>query len=145
MSACRCVPCPLFWVMVGANQLRVCGRCYIIPDRSAISLRVVAWSALVVLAFMPEALLNPSFQMSYGAVIALIAAYEVVQPWLTRWRAPGGWWRVAVLYVGGLVFSSLVATVATAPFAAFHFNRLTVFGVIANMVAVPLSGVLVMP
>lgn len=94
---------------------------------------------------MPEALLNPSFQMSYGAVIALIAAYEVVQPWLTRWRAPGGWWRVAVLYVGGLVFSSLVATVATAPFAAFHFNRLTVFGVIANMVAVPLSGVLVMP
>jgi len=106
---------------------------------------VVAWSAFVVLAFIPEALLNPSFQMSYGAVIALIAGYEVVQPRLTRWRAPGGWWRVAVLYVGGLVFSSLLATVATAPFAAFHFNRMTNFGIIANMVAVPLSGVLVMP
>ena len=106
---------------------------------------MVAWSAIVVLAFMPEALLNPSFQMSYGAVIALIAGYEVVQPAMTRWRAPGGWWRFVLLYVGGLVFSSLLATAATAPFAAFHFNRIAVFGLIANMVAVPLSGVLVMP
>ncbi len=114
-------------------------------DRSAISLRVVAWSAIVVLAFMPEALLNPSFQMSYAAVIALIAGYEVVQPVISRWRASGGWWRYGVLYVVGLVFSSLLATAATAPFAAFHFNRIAVFGLIANMIAVPLSGVLVMP
>ncbi|MBV8168030.1 MAG: ComEC/Rec2 family competence protein, partial [Alphaproteobacteria bacterium] len=114
-------------------------------DRSAISLRVVAWSALVVLAFFPEALLSPSFQMSYGAVIALIAGYEVAQPAITRWRAPGGWWRFVVLYVGGLVFSSLLATAATAPFAAFHFNRIALYGLVANMVAVPLSGVLVMP
>jgi competence protein ComEC len=114
-------------------------------DRSAISLRVVAWSAIVVLGFMPEALLNPSFQMSYGAVIALIAGYEIVQPAMARWRAATGWWRFAALYVAGLVFSSLLATVATAPFAAFHFNRIALFGLVANMVAVPLSGVLVMP
>jgi competence protein ComEC len=114
-------------------------------DRSAISLRVVAWSAIVVLAFMPEALLNPSFQMSYGAVIALIAGYEVAQPAIARWRADGAWWRFAALYIAGLVFSSLLATAATAPFAAFHFNRIALFGLVANMVAVPLSGVLVMP
>jgi competence protein ComEC len=114
-------------------------------DRSAISLRVVAWSAIVVLAFMPEALLNPSFQMSYASVIALIAGYEVAQPATTRWRAGGGWWRFAVLYVGGLVFSSLLATAATAPFSSFHFNRIAVFGLVANMIAVPVSGVLVMP
>ncbi|MBI3515806.1 MAG: ComEC/Rec2 family competence protein [Proteobacteria bacterium] len=114
-------------------------------DRSAISLRVVAWSAIVVLAFMPEALLNPSFQMSYGAVIALIAGYEIAQPAIARWRAETGWWRYAALYVGGLVFSSLLATAATSPFAAFHFNRIALFGLVANMVAVPLSGVLVMP
>ena len=94
---------------------------------------------------MPEALLNPSFQMSYAAVIALIAGYEVAQPAIARWRGAGGWWRYGALYVAGLVFSSVLATVATAPFAAFHFNRITVFGLIANMVAVPLSGVLVMP
>src|SRR4051812_41005877 len=83
--------------------------------------------------------------MSYGAVIALIAGYEVAHPTMTRWRAGGGWWRFAVLYVGGLVFSSLLATAATAPFAAFHFNRIALYGLVANMVAVPLSAVLVMP
>jgi competence protein ComEC len=124
---------------------RVSGICAIIADRSAISLRVVAWSAIVVLAFLPEALLNPSFQMSYASVIALIAGYEVAQPSITRWRARTGWWGFPVLYLGGLVFSSLLATAATAPFSAFTFNRIALFGLVANMVAVPLSGVLVMP
>ena len=114
-------------------------------DRSAISLRVVAWSAIVVLAFMPEALLNPSFQMSYASVIALISGYEVAQPAITRWRARAGWWGFPVIYVLGLVFSSLLATAATAPFSAFTFNRIALFGLVANMIAVPVSGVLVMP
>ncbi len=118
----------------------------LIIDRSAISMRVVAWSAMVVLAFMPEALLNPSFQMSYAAVIALIAGYEVAQPTITRWRAPGGWWRFVVVYVGRpgvLVAARDPGRRRRSPPSPSTGSRCSAWP--ANMIAVPLSGVLVMP
>lgn len=117
----------------------------ILVDRSALSMHVIAWAAFAVLAMAPEALANPGFQMSFAAVVVLIAGYEVLQPHVVAWRADGGPVRRAALYVGGMVFSSLLATVATAPFAAFHFNQFAVYGIAANMVAVPLSAVLIMP
>jgi len=116
----------------------------VLLDRRAISLRLVAWAALVVLALAPEALLGPSFQMSFAAVTALIAAYELWRdsPGAREERGPLG--RVW-LYVAGVFFSSLVATLATAPFALFHFDRLALYGLVANLIAVPLTAFWVMP
>lgn len=117
----------------------------VLLDRQGVGLRALALAAIVVLAFQPEALLGPSFQMSFAAVLALIAAYEAGRPWLTRVRAARGW--PARLGAGLLLlcFTSLIASAATTPFAAWHFQRVQLFGIAANAVAVPLTAVAVMP
>ncbi|MDK9720245.1 MAG: ComEC family competence protein [Rhodospirillales bacterium] len=117
----------------------------VVLDRQAISMRLVAWAALAILLTQPESLLGASFQMSFAAVLALVALYELAQGPVSVWRRQGGWWRGFVLYVGLLALSSLVAGLATAPFAIDSFNRFNPYGVASNMLAVPLSGVLVMP
>jgi competence protein ComEC len=111
----------------------------ILLDRQALTLRSVAMAALIVLILRPESLVNPGFQMSFAAVVALIAAYQALagRADLTRWR-----WVAPAAF---LVFSSLIAGLATAPFAAAHFNRVAHYGLIANLLAVPAMGLLVMP
>jgi competence protein ComEC len=112
-------------------------------DRDAISLRLVALAACVVLAVDPAALFGASFQMSFAAVTALVAFYE---RW--RWRRAGrdAWWSQHLgLYVLGVLVTTLVASLATAPFAALHFGRLPTYGVLANLVAVPLMAFWIMP
>ena len=113
----------------------------ILLDRQALTLRSVAIAALLVLTLRPEALTNPGFQMSFAAVTALVAAYQALAklPQATDWR-----WRIAV-WVGALVLSSLVAGLSTAPFAAAHFNRVAHYGLLANLLATPAMGLLVMP
>lgn len=117
-------------------------------DRQAISLRVVAISAALILLATPESLLDPSFQMSYAAVIALVAAYEALADWRARrGRTPdehGALMRLA-LYIGGIAFTSLVAGTATAPFSGFHFGRYATYGLAANVLAMPVVGLIVMP
>jgi len=117
----------------------------VILDRSAISMRLIAWAATAVLLLRPETLTGPSFQMSFAAVVALIAAYEAARDWRTERRAAAGWPRRAVQGAGELALTSLIATLATAPYVVFHFNRLAEYGVAANMLAVPLTGFWIMP
>lgn len=110
----------------------------IIVDRRAISLRTVALAALILLALAPEALAEPGFQMSFAATVALILSYEPwrkVAPHVPRWLRPAAM----------LVISSVVAGVATAPLAAAHFNRMSEYGLLANLLAVPVVGAVVMP
>lgn len=116
----------------------------ILVDRVAISLRTVAFAAATVMLLYPESVAGVSFQMSFAAVVALIAAYEALERPLARLRA-GGRGGGVVHYALGLVLSSAVATVATAPFSLHHFQQLAPLGLIANMIAVPLTAFLVMP
>ena len=112
----------------------------ILIDRRALTMRSVAVAALIVLALRPETLLNPGFQMSFAAVVALVASFELIRGWRIeepRWR----WLTPALM----LVFSSAVAGAATAPFAAAHFNRVAHYGIVANFFAVPAMGLVVMP
>jgi len=117
----------------------------VLIDRNPISMRLVAFAAMVVLLAQPESLLGPSFQMSFAAVIGLVAVYELVGARFARGRrrrGPGG--RLAV-YVGAVLLTTLVASAATSPFAAYHFHRIASYGLLANLLAVPLMGVWIMP
>ncbi|MGC2854289.1 ComEC/Rec2 family competence protein [Novispirillum sp. DQ9] len=122
----------------------------VLIDRSALTFRVLAAAAVVVLLWRPEAVVGPSFQLSFAAVAALVAAYEVLGPRLSRWRADGeGWlgpmWRGAAVYLLGILASTVVSTLATAPFSAAHFGAIPAFGPAANLAAIPLVGLWVMP
>lgn len=122
----------------------------ILFDRPALAMRNLAISALLVLAREPEALIGPSFQMSFAAVACLIAANQVWVDW--RGAAQSDRQRVLergalklLLAFGGIVATTVVATLATAPFGAWHFHRINPLGIIGNALAIPLVSIVVMP
>ncbi|MFD2264298.1 ComEC/Rec2 family competence protein [Lacibacterium aquatile] len=114
-------------------------------NRDPWSLRSVALAAFAVLILTPEALLSPGFQMSFAAVLVLIAGWERVQPRLLALREAGGWPFMVASWLVGMVASSLLATLATTPFAVHHFQQPAPYGILANMIAIPLSGIVIMP
>lgn len=114
-------------------------------DRTAISMRAIMLAASAILLIAPESLHSASFQMSFAAVIALVALYENFSTQISIGAGEDGWLRRGMKYIFATLASSLVAGLATAPFAAFHFNRFTVYGLLANMLAVPLTGAVIMP
>ncbi len=117
----------------------------LLTGRRAITLRGWALAAAVVIALQPEAVVGPSFQMSFAAVLALISGWEWLRPRLAALAPEQGWRRRLALAAFGLVATSLLAGAATTPFGLYHFGRLQLYGVAANAVAVPLTSALVMP
>lgn len=114
-------------------------------DRDAISLRLVAWAAFAILLVDPESLILAGFQLSFAAVIALVSAYESITPRGGLRLGLVGWQGRMVAYLLGIAVSTLVAGLATAPFAAYHFDRIALYGLLANMIAVPLTAFWIMP
>lgn len=116
----------------------------VLTGRRAVSLRGLAVAALVLMVLSPEAVMGVSLQMSFASVLTLIAGYELARPALAQ-VGQGAWWRGPALYGAGLVLTSLLAGTAALPFAAYHFGRATLYYVPANMLAVPLTALWVMP
>ncbi len=131
------VPTQRAFLMIGLVLLGV------LFNRRGVSMRLVAWAAAAVLLIQPESLLGASFQLSFAAVIALVAAYETTVLRRKK-KQTGSRWRI-LAYPGGVVLTSLIAGIATTPFAIFHFNRFAVYGLAANLVAVPVTALWIMP
>jgi competence protein ComEC len=116
-------------------------------DRPAITFRTLTVAAFCVLVLAPASVVHPSFQMSFAATLALVAGYQYGLPWRADADTSLGA-RVAMWggrEIAGLILASLVAGLATTPYAAFHFHRLAPYGVVANLFAMPVVSVLVMP
>ena len=113
----------------------------VLADRQAVSMRSVAMAALIVLTLRPETLLGPGFQMSFAATTALVAVYG----WMRERDWSESRWPKAFRYAGGVALSSAVAGLATAPIAAAHFNQVPHYGLLANLLSVPLMGLAIMP
>jgi competence protein ComEC len=115
----------------------------VMVDRNPFSMRLVAFAALVLLLLQPESLVGASFQMSFAAVAALIAVYETGVA--KRPGAAQGLDRRLLLYLAGCALTTLVASAATTPFSIYHFSRFSTYGIVANLIAVPLSAIWIMP
>jgi len=109
----------------------------ILAGRRALTLRAVAVAAVLVLLRRPEELAGPGFQMSFAATAALVAVFAAL-----KGRSLGPRWLARI---GAVVLSSFVAGLATAPFAAAHFNQIAHYGLVANVLSVPVMGAVVMP
>lgn len=120
----------------------------ILVDRPALSMRNLALAAMLALAREPEALLGPSFQMSFGAVAGLIACAPLLDGRVFRTDSPSriaraaSWLATAVV---GTLATTLVAQIATAPFATYHFQTMQPFGLVGNALTLPLVSLAVMP
>ncbi len=120
----------------------------VVLERRALSMRIVAFTAVAVLAVTPESLLEAGFQMSFAAVVALIAAYEAQGARLSRHDTAQGldrWIGGARRIIAGIAMTTVIASTATAPFAAFHFQHTAFYALPANLAAMPLFTLLVMP
>ena len=120
----------------------------VMVDRRAVTFRTLAVAAMIVLALAPEALVHPSFQMSFAATLGLVALVQIGMPRL--FASPDNSASARVALWGGreimmLALASLVAGLATTPYAAFHFHRVTPYGVVANLAAMPVVSAVVMP
>ncbi len=119
----------------------------VMADRRALTFRTLSIAAFVVLLFAPQSVLHPSFQMSFAATVALIAGYNYSFPWKADADTSLGarfalWGGREIL---AITLASLVAGLATTPYAAYHFHRLAPYGVLANLLAMPVVSVWVMP
>ena len=113
--------------------------------RDAISIRLIAVGALVVLLFRPEALAGASFQMSFAAVTAIVALHSTA--WSRRLfqrREEGIFARIGRAGLA-MVMTGLAVEFALIPLALYHFHRSGLYGVAANIVAIPLTTFVIMP
>lgn len=129
----------------------------VLLDRPAITMRALAVAAVVILVIRPISLLDAGFQMSFAATGALVAGYEALRGWRSRhprepvprragWQGWAGWGlRLVLVYAAALLFTSALAGAATAPIAAWHFNRTAPYGLLANLLAVPVMGLWIAP
>ncbi|MDR2646139.1 MAG: competence protein ComEC family protein [Holosporaceae bacterium] len=108
--------------------------CAIFAERCALSMRSVAIAATLIMIFSPEVILFPSFQMSFGAVIAIVAFYE------RRWNFSG---FMKMLF--DILATTIVASIPTTIFSMYTFNQLTLNSILANIISIPLMSFLIMP
>lgn len=123
----------------------------VIADRPALTIRNVSLAALVVVVIAPHMVTTASFQMSFAATLALVAGYGALARWQGRKGQPtprplaAKVMRLAGATILGIVASSIIAGAATAPYAAYHFQRTAPFGLVANVLTLPLFTFLIMP
>lgn len=135
------------WLMMSIMLIAV------LVDRPSISLRNVALSAIIIIVLSPHEVMGPSFQMSFAATLALVSGYAF---W-SRWRGgreqrtisrPPWWLSIAAkagTIVGGVIVTSLIGGISTAVYSIEHFHRITTYGLAANLAAMPVMSLIVMP
>jgi competence protein ComEC len=113
--------------------------------REAITLRLVATGAFVVLLVLPESLAGPSFQLSFAAVTAIVALHE--HPRVSRWfqARDEGLARRLLRNLGSLLLTGVAVEAVLMPIGLFHFHKAGLYGALANIVAIPLTTFVVMP
>lgn len=123
----------------------VIGFAAILADRPAIALRTVALTAIALLLVWPESLLDIGFQMSFAAVVAIVSAYEEIRRRRGEPDRDAGVVRRAVIGLGGIVATTLIAGAAVWPFGAYYFHTSQQYAVLGNVIAIPICNLVVMP
>lgn len=105
-------------------------------DRRSSTLNTVLFSAFLFLLLEPSLLYNLGFQLSYAAVIGLVVVYPALK---ACWKPDS----VVLCRLWELMGVSLVAQLVTAPLTIHYFGQFPTYFLLANLLAVPLSGLLI--
>ncbi|MGB1076691.1 MAG: ComEC/Rec2 family competence protein [Bdellovibrionales bacterium] len=117
----------------------------ILMDRSPFSVHLLAFAAFLILLLRPESLMSASFQMSFAAVMGLIIFYSSTRAWWVRQYSHASVFRRFFMYFLSVIATTIIATLVTTPFTLYHFQHISVYGVLGNILAVPIMGFVVMP
>lgn len=116
----------------------------IMLDRDPSPMRAIAAAAVIILCITPEAVLSASFQLSFSATTAIVAAYESIMAGLRK-RAVGIGLQRLVVYFYAVAGTALVAWVGTEPFIIYHFHQFSTYSLLTNTLAEPLVSFVLMP
>jgi len=125
------------FLMLGLSLIAV------LVSRRGITLHHVQLAAIIILLCDPSSLFGPAFQMSFSAVFGLVVVWTYWQQY--RPFRPISWPLRLVRYVLAIALSSVIATLASLPFALHHFGVTTTWSVLANVLGMPLMGFVIMP
>ncbi|MBR1604805.1 MAG: ComEC/Rec2 family competence protein [Alphaproteobacteria bacterium] len=122
----------------------------VLCGRQAISMRMIAWAALVLLLCEPEVVISAGFQMSFAAVIMLVAFYEKHSGAFRYQVNHQQYIFITIIqkvfyYLCGIVVADFIASMATLPFVIYHFNRISLYTSLANLLAGPVIALWIMP
>jgi len=154
IAACIAIMGSFFYLLISGMQIAAI-RAFlmsttvlvgILLNKQACPMRAIAVAAFMVLVVTPENLFHPSFQMSFAAVTALLAFYPIWNRKWSAWLGSDAYWGWRIIgYLLGIIVSSFIAGAATTPFAIYHFNQYAGYGMLANMLAIPLTSFYIMP
>lgn len=123
----------------------------VLLDREVQPMRSLAWAAMLLLLYNPANVLEPGFQLSFMATMGLIAWYEVARTKKMdelaedETRSHKSFWRRVGIYLGAIMLTTLVAELVTTPLVIYHFNNASFYGVVANLIVMPIVAFVVMP
>ncbi|MFP5329513.1 MAG: ComEC/Rec2 family competence protein [Alphaproteobacteria bacterium] len=113
--------------------------------RDAISLRLLGVAALAILLVRPESIAGASFQLSFAAVTAIIALHSTAWARRTFMRRDEGVVMRSGRALLAMLATGLAVEIALIPFALYHFHKAGLYGILANLVAIPLTTFVIMP
>ena len=113
--------------------------------REALSMRLLSVAALAILLLKPESLAGASFQLSFAAVTAIIALHSTAWARRTFMRRDEALVARLLRALGGMLATGLAVEIALIPFALYHFHKAGLYGIGANLVAIPLTTFVIMP
>lgn len=105
--------------------------------RSAISLRNIALAFCILFMMNPHYVMQAGFQLSFAAVFGLVWVYSDIKPHMPHNKLFKAIWAC--------VITSVVATIFTAPFVAIHFGAIPIYGLIGNLILLPIFSFAIMP
>ena len=121
-----------------------CALIAIIIDKVPSAIRTITLAAFIILIYSPESLFSASFQMSFAASLSLISCFAYLTKTFKFYTSGSMQKRIAI-YILSSIISTLVAGLATAPFAIFHFNQFSTYSLLTNLIAIPLTNFIIMP
>jgi competence protein ComEC len=113
--------------------------------REALTLRLVAFGALVVLIFWPEAMAGPSFQLSFAAVATIVVMHDLSVVKRFTERRDESFFKKGARAVVSLILTGIAIELVLTPIALFHFHKAGLYGALANVVAIPMTTFIIMP
>ncbi len=109
----------------------------IILGRAALSMRMAALAFITIALINPYNVMRAGFQLSFAAIFGILWLWTCVKPNLPH--------NKILKYLYSAFLTTLVATIFTAPFILTHFGEIPIYGILGNLIFVPLFSFILMP
>jgi competence protein ComEC len=123
-------------IMVGVFLLGV------LFDRDQDIVNTIAVAAMVILVVHPPSLFSISFQLSFAAVLSIVYGLSHVRRKVFEER---GTIKKILDKIAAMALVTVFATLGTAPLVMYYFNQVSLIGLVANLIMVPVIGFAVVP